>query len=154
MRRLAWCSVGFAAACLWACYVEAGMPPVLTAAVLLGLMLAVWLPTRPREGEHPILLRRPKDKGPLSRYTLYQASRRGVALCLGGLLALGWAGAYFTLFRAPAKKWVGDEVRISGEAASYPLPTSNGGYSVTVHLDGGLSAPDALVYGTADWGAL
>ncbi|MDE6260490.1 MAG: DNA internalization-related competence protein ComEC/Rec2 [Oscillospiraceae bacterium] len=154
MRKLAWFSAGFGAACLWACYVDLGPVPVAIAAALLGLMLAVWLTTRPREDEHPILLRRPREKGPLSRWTLYQFSRRGLALCLGGVLAFGWAGAYFALFRAPAEQWVGDEVTISGEVSSYPAPTSIGGYSVTVHLDGGFFAPDALVYGSADWGGL
>ncbi len=154
MRKLAWLSAGFAAACLWACYGKISAVPLAAVFVLLGLMLAMWWRTRLRENEHPILLRRPKDKGPLSRYTLYQLSRRGLALCLGGVLALGWISAYFALFRAPAEEWVGDEVPISGEAASYPAPTSIGGYSITVHLDGGFFAPDALVYGSADWGGL
>ncbi len=154
MRRLAWFSAGFAAACLWACYCEPGTAPMLSAAVLLGLTLAVWLRVRPRENQHPILLRRPKSRGPLSRYTLYQIARRGLALCLGGLLALGWAGACFALFRAPAEDWVGEATALSGEVCSYPAPTSIGGYSVTVHLDGGFFAPDALVYGSAGWGGL
>ena len=154
MRKLAWFSAGFGAACLWACYFDLGPVPVVIAAALLGIMLSVWLATRPGRDEHPILLRRPKDKRPLSRWTLYQVSRRGLALCLGGVLALGWAGAYFALFRAPAENWVGEEVSISGEVSSYPNPTSIGGYSVTVHLDGGFFAPDALVYGSADWGGL
>ena len=153
MRKLAWFSAGFGAACLWASYFDLGPVPGLIAA-LLGLMLAVWLRTRPRREEYPVLLRRPKEKGPLSRWTLCQLSRRGLALCLGGLIALGWAGAYFALFRAPAEQWVGDEVSLSGEVSSYPGPTSIGGYSVTVHLDGGFFAPDALVYGDPDWGAL
>jgi len=153
MRRLAWFSGGFAAACLWACYGEGAAFPVI-AAVLTALSLAVWLRTRPRENEHPILLRRPNQKGPLSRYTLFQISRRGVALCLGGLLALGWAGAYFTLFRAPAEEWVGEKREISGEVSSYPAPTSIGGWSMTVRLDGGFFAPDALVYAPEDWGTL
>ncbi|MBD5084118.1 MAG: DNA internalization-related competence protein ComEC/Rec2 [Clostridiales bacterium] len=154
MRKLAWFSAGFGAACLWACYRGTGTIPVIAVAVLLTLMLSVWLTTRPRGDDHPILLRCPKDKRPLSRWTLYQISRRGLALCLGGVLALGWAGAYFVLFRAPAEKWIGDEVTISGEMSSYPSPTSIGGYSVTVHLGGGFFAPDALVYGSADWGEL
>lgn len=154
MRRLAWFSGGFAAACLWACRGDMGAVPMGTAAALLGLMLAVWLKTRPGENDHPILLRRPREKGPLSRFTLYQISRRGAALCLGALLALGWASAYFSLFRAPAEDWVGEDVAVSGEVSSYPAPTSIGGYSMTVHLDGGFFAPDALVYGSADWGGL
>ena len=154
MRKLAWFSGGFAAACLWASCRDAGAAAVLIAAVLLGLMLAVWLYSRPRENDHPVLLRRPKDKGPLSRFTLYQLSRRGLALCLGGLLALGWANVYSALFRAPAEEWVGEEVPISGHVSSYPAPTSIGGYSMTVHFDGGFFAPDALVYGSADWGEL
>lgn len=154
MRKLAWFSAGFGAACLWASYFDLGPIPVAIAAVLLGLMLAAWLTTRLQPDEHPLFLRRPRDKRPLSRWTLYQFSRRGLALCLGGVLAFGWASAYFMLFRAPAENWVGDEVSISGEVSSYPSPTSIGGYSVTVHLSGGFFAPDALVYGSADWGGL
>lgn len=154
MRKLAWFSAGFGAACLWASYCGPGLVPAVIAAALLVLALAVWLRVRPGEDEHPILLRRPKEKDPLSRWTLYQLSRRGLALCLGGVLAFGWAGAYFALFRAPAENWVGNEVPISGEVSSYPNPTSIGGYSVTVRLDGGFFAPDALVYGSADWGGL
>lgn len=154
MRKLAWFSVGFAAACLWACQFGTGGASLPVAAVLLGLSLTLWLYIRPRKNQHPILLRRPKEVGPLSRYTLYQLSRRTLALCLGGLLALGWASAYFTLFRAPAEDWVGDEVMLSGEASSYPAPTSIGGWSLTVRLDGGFFAPDALVYGGPDWGEL
>lgn len=154
MRRLAWFSAGFAAACLWASYARLSAAPVLLAAALATLALAVWLPTRPRPGESPILLRRPVDRGPLSRYTLYQLSRRSLALYLGGVIALGWSAAYFALFRAPAEDWVGEDVPISGEAVSYPAPTSIGGYSVTLHLDGGLFAPDALVYGPEAFGEL
>lgn len=154
MRKLAWFSGGFAAACLWACYCERGFPVLAGTAVLLALMLVVWLRVRPRAEEPPLLLRRPKSRGPLSRYALYQISRRGAALCLGGLLALGWADVYAALFRAPAEDWVGDAVPISGEVASYPAPTSIGGWSLSVHFDGGLSAPDALVYGSAGWGGL
>lgn len=151
MRKLAWFAGGFGAACLWACYVGTGIVPLLAASLLLGLALAVWLPTRPRHGEHPILLRRGKDR---RRYGLYQLSRRGLALALGGVLAFLWAGACSALFRAPAERWVGEATALSGEAASYPTPTSIGGYSVTVRLDGGAFAPDALVYGPEGWGGL
>ena len=154
MRKLAWFSVGFAAACLWASYRGAGALPVLIAAALLLLFLAVWRFVRSRNGESPVLLRRPRDKGPLSRYALYQLSRRGTALCLGAVMAFGWAAAYDALFRAPAQRWVGDDVALSGEVSSYPAPTSIGGYSLTVRLDGGFSAPDVLLYGSADWGEL
>lgn len=56
MRKLAWFSGGFAAACLWACYFEAGVPALLAAAALLGLALAVWLPARPGDRESPLSL--------------------------------------------------------------------------------------------------
>lgn len=154
MRKLAWLSAGFGAACLWASYQEAGIIPAAIAALLLALTLAVWRAVRPRPDEPPILLRRPKNKGPLSRYALYQFSRRALALCLGGVLAFGWAGVYFALFRAPAENWVGDETPIFGEVSSYPVPTSVGGYSVTIRLGGGFFAPDALAYGPENWGGL
>ena len=51
MRKLAWFSGGFAAACLWACYFEADGPAFLAAAALLGLALAVWLSVRPGDRE-------------------------------------------------------------------------------------------------------
>ena len=103
MRKLAWFSGGFGAACLWACYFAAGAAALLVSAALPALALAVWLTARPRENEHPILLRKPKDRGPLSRYARYQLSRRALALSLGALAALGWSAAYSALFRAPAE---------------------------------------------------
>ena len=154
MRKLAWFSGGYAAVCLWACYFEPGPVSFLAAAVLLGLVLTVWLSVRPRENERLMVLRRPKDKGPLSRYARYQICRRALALCLGGVAALGWSAVYFTLFRAPSESWVGEDVLVCGEVSSYPGPTSIGGYSVTVRLEGGFFAPDVLAYGPADWGKL
>ena len=151
MRKLAWFSGGFGAACLWACY--GGPGPAWPLGPLL-LALGVWLAVRPRAGERPVSPRPPEKARPLSRHTLYQLSRRALALCLGAALASGWAGAYFALFRAPAQRWVGEEVELSGQVSSYPSPTSIGGYSVSVRLDGGFFAPDALVYAGEDWGAL
>ena len=125
--------------------------PFRASAGLLTLSFAVWLAVRPKPGESPVLLRRPEKKG---RYALYQFSRRGAALALGAVIAFGWATAYDAVFRAPAEAYIGDAVFLSGEAVSYPAPTSIGGYSVTVRLDGGLTAPDVLVYGPADWGGI
>ena len=59
MRKLAWFSAGFGAACLWACYFTIGAAALLVPAALLALALAAWLVTRLRPNEHPILLRRP-----------------------------------------------------------------------------------------------
>ena len=151
MRKLAWFSAGFGAACLWASYRGAGAAPAGLAAVLLLLARGVWLAARPPKGTAPLLLRRP---GHPVRHRLYQISRRGLALGLGAVIAFGWAGVYSALFRAPADSRVGPEESLSGQVCSYPVPTSIGGYSVTVHLDGGFFAPDALVYGTEDWGGL
>lgn len=153
MRKLAWFSGGFGAACLWASCFDPGPAPA-AAAALLAVMLGLWLAVRPGPGEAPAVLRRPGGGGPRSRRTLYQLSRRGLALSLGGVLALGWAGAYFALFRAPAERWVGEDTAISGEVRSYPAPTSIGGYAVTIRLDGGFGAPDALLYGPEDWAGL
>ncbi len=122
MRKLAW----FSGACLWACY---DIGPVQLLGTLL-LALGGWLATRPSTGHPPLSPPPTKDKGPLSRYVVFQVSRRALALCLGAVLAFGWAGAYFALFRAPAQRWVGDQVALSGEVSSYPAPTSIGGYSV------------------------
>ncbi len=155
MRKLSWFSGGFAAACLWACYGAAGL--LLSLAVVLSAlasMIIMWLHTRLGIRGRPILLRRPKETGPLSRHVLYQISRRGTALCLGALLAVLWTAIYSATFRAPAERWVGDAVRLSGEVSSYPAPTSIGGWSMTVRLDDGLFAPDVLVYAPADWGEL
>ena len=150
MRKLAWFAAGFGAACLWACY-------DLGSVQLLGpLLMALggWLAVRPRGGESPALLRRPRDKGTRSRYRLYQISRRALAFCLGGVLAFVWSAAYFALFRAPAVRWVGEDVPLSGEVSSYPAPTSIGGYSLTLRLGGGFFAPDALAYGPEGWEGL
>ena len=133
MRKLAWFAAGFAAACLWACY---DLGPAHPLGPLLPA-LGVWLSTRPRRNGEAVLLRRPAGKGPRPRYRLYQLSRRALAFCLGGVVAFGWAGVYFALFRAPAEGLVGEEVSISGQVSSYPVPTSIGGWSVTLGLDGG-----------------
>lgn len=151
MRRLTWFSGGFAAACLFTCYGGLDPMPILTAAVLWALSLLLWRAVRPRPDEPPIFLRRPKRKG---RWVLYQISRRSAALCLGALLALAWSAGYDAVFRAPAERWVGDGVELSGEVTSYPRGTSIGGWSMSVHLDGGFTAPDVLIYGSADWGGL
>ena len=150
MRKLAWFSGGFGAACLWACY---GAGPVQLLGPLL-LALGAWLSARPRAGGDSRFLRFPQDKGLRPRYRVYQVSRRALALCLGAALAFLWAGAYYALFRAPAEQWVGEDVPISGEVCSYPAPTSIGGYSVTLRLGEGLSAPDALAYGPEGWDTL
>ena len=151
MRKLAWFAGGFGAACLWACYFPPGIRPMLIAFLAAGLGLAGWLSTRPRAGEHPVLLRRGRDKG---RYKLYQLSRRVLALGLGAASALLWASAYSALLRAPAEGLAGEEVPVAGEVASYPAATSIGGYSVTLRLGEGLLAPDALAFGPEDWGGL
>lgn len=150
MRKLAWFAAGFAAACLWACY---DLSPV----YLLGPLLPAlggWLSTRPRGSGEAVLLRRPAGRGPRPRYRLYQLSRRALAFCLGGVAAFSWAGVYSALFRAPAEGLVGEEVSISGQVSSYPVPTSIGGWSVTLGLDGGFFAPDVLAYGPEEWGTL
>ena len=152
MRKLAWFSGGFAAACLWASYHGPGTLPAGIAAALLAAALAAWLAARPRTDEDALFLRFPGERN--ARYNLYQLARRGLTLALGALLAFGWAGAYDKLLRAPAEKWIGEETALSGEAASYPSPTSIGGYSVTIHLDGWFLAPDVLAFGPADWSGL
>ena len=152
MRKLAWFSGGFSAACLWARYRGLGALPAGIAVALLAAALTAWLASRPRADGDSLFLRRPGEQK--TRYTVYQIARRGVALALGGILALGWAGICHELFRAPAEEWIGDETALSGEVVTYPSPTSIGGYSVTIHLDGGFFAPDILAYGPADWSEL
>lgn len=149
MRKLAWFSGGFGAACLLACYGLGGPLPALLA-VLLGCgALAVWRFTRPRREEHPDLSLLPKR-----RRRLFALSRRLAALCLGGVLAFGWFGAYSALFYAPAQAMAGTEGVISGTVSSYPEATSIGGWSMILRLDGGLRAPDVLLYGSEEWGGL
>lgn len=149
MRKLAWFSGGFAAACLWACYGGLGPGPALSAAGLAALSLALWLFARPRAGERSLWLRRER---PLrGRRGLYQLARRALALCLGAALALAWSGAYFALFRAPAERFTGENVPLAGEVRAFPGSTSIGGCAVTLRLEGG---PDALVYAGEDWAGL
>lgn len=152
MRRLAWFSGGFGLACLLAVYGFGGPAAALVTAVLLIALLAMRRICRPRTGEERLASRRPAK--PLSRPWLWQASRRGVALCLGGLLAFGWCAAYTAIFYTPSQAYVGEETSLSGTVVSYPKETSIGGRSVTVSLDGGPAAPDVLLYGSEDWGGL
>lgn len=151
LRKLAWFAGGFGAACLWACYRGLGAVPFAAAVLLAGLGLAGWLVSRPRRGEHPVLLRRGKDR---KRYGLFQISRRALALGLGMAAAVLWTAAYSGLFRAPAERLAGEDVPVSGEVSSYPVETSIGGYSVTLRLGDGLLAPDALAFGPEEWGGL
>ena len=149
MRALAWFSGGFAAACLLSCYGWGGLLPGVAAALLGAGMLAVRQATRPRAGEHPDL-----SLLPVARQRLFGASRRVAALCLGGVLAFGWFAGYSALFYAPAQALAGTEGPISGTVSSYPEQTSIGGWSMTLRLDGGLRAPDVLLYGDEAWGGL
>lgn len=152
MRRLAWFSGGFGLACLLAVYGLGGPAAAALTAALLIVLLIVRQTARPKTKEARLASRRPAK--PFSRPWLWQVSRRGVALCLGGLLAFGWCAAYTAVFYTPSQAYVGEETVLSGTVASYPKETSIGGWSVTVSLDGGLAAPDALLYGSEDWGGL
>lgn len=149
MRKLAWFSGGFAAACLFSCYV----PGDLTAAGLcLLLLIAAWViqrRTRPGKQESP-------DLSLLSarRRRIFQISRRAAALCLGGVLAFGWFQCYSALFYRPAQDLAGTEQIISGQVTSYPEETSIGGWSMTIRLDGDFRSPDVLLYGSEEWGDL
>lgn len=149
MRKLAWFSGGFGAACLLACYGLGGPFPALLAVLLGSGALAVWRFVRPQRDEHPDLSLLPKR-----RRRLFALSRRVAALCLGGVLAFGWFGAYSALFYAPAQALAGTEGVISGTVSSYPEATSIGGWSMILRLDGGLRAPDVLLYGSEEWGGL
>lgn len=149
MRKLAWFSCGFALACLLSCYGVDGPLPALLCLLATALALLLWRTTRPRPGEHPDLSLLPKG-----RRRQFALSRRALAACLGGALAFGWFSAYSALFYAPATGLAGTEGLISGTVTSYPEATSIGGWSLTMTLEGGLRAPDVLVYADESWGRL
>lgn len=149
MRKLVWFAGGFGAACLLCCRAYIGIVPTVLCALLCMLSLLVWYGARPKGYEPP-------DPGllPRRRRLPFQIARRTAALFLGAVLALLWVRAYSALFRAPAEQLAGTTRTISGEVSSYPKPTSIGGYSMTLRLDGGLRSPDVLLYGSAEWGDL
>ena len=149
MRRLTWFSAGFGAACLLSCYGVGGLWPALAALALWAGAALLWRKSRPQTGESPDVTR-----FSACRRGIFEAARRGAALCLGGALAFLWFAAYGALFYAPAAELAGTEQTISGTVSSYPKETSIGGWSMAVRLDGGLRAPDVLLYGSADWGGL
>ena len=149
MRKLAWFSGGFALACLLSAYALGGPLPALIAAGLCAGAFAALLLTRPRGFESPDL-----SLLPAGRRAAFQIARRLAALCLGAALAFGWAAGYAEIFRAPAEALAGAEQTLTGTVASYPRETSIGGRSLTVKLDGGLAAPDVLLYAGADWADL
>lgn len=149
MRKLAWFSGGFALACLLSAYALGGLLPALIAAGIFAAALTAALATRPRGTESPDL-----SLLPAGRRAVFQIVRRLAALCLGAALAFGWAAGYAALFRAPAEALAGTEQAITGTVASYPQETSIGGRSLTVKLDGGLTAPDVLLYAGPDWAGL
>lgn len=152
MRRLAWFSAGFGVCCLLSCYGFGGWFSAIPAAVLFLLCLTVWRRCRPGPNDDPYLLReRPGGR----RQRVYQVVRRGLALSLGGMLAVLWFSVYLGLFYTPTLELADSgAAELSGTVASYPRETSIGGYSLTLRLDGGVRAPDVLVYGGSGWGGV
>ena len=140
MRKLAWFTGGFAGACLVGCYAPGLLLPAL--AVLACLTLVA------------LLLRLVGRKRPALPVSLPAIVRRVLALGLGGVVAAGWFLGWSALFRAPAEELAGQTRTLSGTVSSYPTETSIGGFSLTVELEGGLTAPDLLVYGNEEWGGL
>ena len=140
MRKLAWFTGGFAGMCLAGCYVPELLFPILA-------VLAVLIPAA-------LGLRLAARKDLFHAASLAAAARRALALGLGGVTAAGWFLGWSALLRAPADALAGQERTLSGTVSSYPAETSIGGFSLTVALDGGLTAPDILVYGTQEWGGL
>ena len=140
MRKLAWFAAGFALLCGAVC---CGPEGTLLPAALCGAVLAV------AASAARLLTRRDP-----ARRIIFQTARRVLAIGLGGIVAAGWFWGWNTLFRVPADAMAGSTRTLSATVLSYPKETSIGGYSVTVSLDGGITAPDVLVYGTADWGDL
>lgn len=138
MRKLAWFAGGFAACCLL-CTLCGGR--ALLPAAFFALLAAA----------APVLRR--VCRGSLSR-RLPGIARRGLALALGGLAAAGWFTLWSALFRAPADAMAGQTLSLTASVTTYPVETSIGGRSLTLSLDGGITAPDVLVYAGADWGDL
>ena len=149
MRKLAWFTGGFGAACLLFCYLLDGWIPAVVCALLCALSLLVTHFTRPGKSELPDISLLPRH-----RRVLFRMFRRAGAIFLGCTIAFLWFWGYALLFRAPAERLAGTTTVISGEVASYPEETSIGGYSVTLRLDGDFRTPDVLLYGSAAWGSL
>lgn len=141
MRKLAWFSGGFALACLLCVYGPADLFRPLAA--VFGALFLLSLGAR-------ILLARRE----LPPVRLTAILRRCLALSLGAVLAAGWFWGWTAVFRAPADALAGQTLTLTGTVTTYPRETSVGGRSVTVRLDGGWNAPDAVIYGTDDWAAL
>ena len=140
MRKLAWFAGGFALLCLAGC---CGSRWVFLSAAALSLLVGlVSLPLHLRFRRH------------FDPPRLWQIARRGLALALGGMLAAGWFAGWTALFRAPADALAGQTLTLTGVVTDYPRSTSIGGYSMTVELDGGITAPDVLVYASPHWGDL
>lgn len=144
MRRLAWFSAGFGAACLLASYGLGGLRAAAGAASLCLAALAFWLRSRARSGEFVVPAR-----FPARRRRVFAVSRRAVALLLGAALAFLWSAAYAGLFRDPALALVGDDRAVCATVRTAPTATSIGGWSMVVRLEEG---PDVLLYGGPDWG--
>ncbi len=149
MRRLAWFSGGFGALCLLCCLVEHPLLWGAAAAVLFAVSLTITLICRPRREENPdlSLLSRKRRGG-------FQLCRRCAAFLLGGALAAGWFAGYSALFRAPAQQLAGATRSITGTVTTWPEATSIGGWSMVLEPEGGITAPDILLYGDETWGTL
>ena len=140
MRKLAWFTAGFACSCLWGCFGPQNslLPSALSFGALAGVALVLFLSARQR----------------LSRRRLFAAARRVLALSLGGLIAAGWFSGWSLLFRAPADNMAGQTLPLTGTVTSYPKETSIGGRYMTISLDGGITAPDVMLYASHQWGSL
>ncbi len=149
MRKLAWFSGGFGAACLLSCYAVKGFIPAVSALLLFACGMLVCQFTRPRNLES-----RDLSLLPSRRRISLQIARRSAALFLGAAMAFLWFWGYSALFYAPTESFAGTEQTISGEVSSCPEETSIGGWSMTLRLDGDFRSPDVLLYGSEDWGDL
>lgn len=147
MRKLAWFSGGFAAACLFACYLTGGWLVLGICLLLLAFAEFLRCRTCPTQEESPDLSLLPARR----RFT-FQVARRAAVFFLGSVIAFGWVRGYSALFYEPARELAGSEQIISGEVSSWPEETSIGGYSVTLRLDGDFRSPDVLLYGSENWG--
>jgi len=149
MRKLAWFSGGFAAACLFSCYLTGGLTILGICLLLLAFAGLLCYRTQPGEEESPDL-----SLLPVLRRRTFQISRRAVVFLLGAAIAFGWGKGYSALFYEPTQALADTEQTISGEVSSWPEETSIGGYSMTIRLDGNFRSPDVLLYGSEAWGDL
>ena len=149
MRILAWFAGGFGGACLLGCLPEFPHGQGAAVAGMIWMVwVLVWACTRLRKREQGLFHLCPEQTR--LRRQWYGLSRRMAVLLAGGTAACFWMAGYTLWVRLPAEELAGVRQTVTGRVISQPVPTSIGGWSMTLRMSHPLKT-DLLLYGPEKW---